>query len=159
MKRGSTLFLKAVIVCIGIGVLAFLLWEPSVEGRNINATPIEMYFNDPFLAYVYISSIAFFVALYQTVKLLGYIEQDKVFSQISVSALRCIKYCAITLSGLIILGVLYIQLSTIDDDPAGITALGIITGFISIVVATGSAVLERLLRNAVDLKSEKDLAV
>lgn len=73
MKRSSILFLQAVVVLIGIGVFVFMLWEPHIEGRNANATLFEIYFQDPFLAYAYTASIAFFVALYQVFKLLGYI--------------------------------------------------------------------------------------
>jgi uncharacterized membrane protein YraQ (UPF0718 family) len=55
-----------VVVLMGIGTLVLLLWEPQIEGRNAHATLYQIYFNDPFLAYAYIASIAFFVALYQT---------------------------------------------------------------------------------------------
>jgi hypothetical protein len=44
MKRGSTIFLQVVIALLGVGVLALLLWEPQVEGRNVNATLFEIYF-------------------------------------------------------------------------------------------------------------------
>src|SRR5215510_1099933 len=97
MERGSILFLKAVLVLVGIGALALLLWEPHIEGRNAHATLFEIYFKDPFLAYAYIASIPFFVALYQAFKLLGYIGQNQVFSLNSVRALRAIKYCAIAI--------------------------------------------------------------
>jgi hypothetical protein len=43
-----TIFLQAVIVLIGIGALALMLWEPHIEGRNAHATLFEIYFNDPF---------------------------------------------------------------------------------------------------------------
>ncbi|HEX5084561.1 MAG TPA: hypothetical protein VFY40_21170 [Blastocatellia bacterium] len=72
MKRSPTIFLQIVIVFIGIGALALMLWAPRLEGRNAHATPFEIYFKDPFLAYAYAASIAFFVALYQAFKLLGY---------------------------------------------------------------------------------------
>src|SRR5215213_4661719 len=88
MERGSILFLKAVLVLIGIGTLALMLWEPHIEGRNAHATLFEMYFKDPFLAYAYIVSIAFFVALYQAFKVLGYAGQNKVFSPAAVRAVR-----------------------------------------------------------------------
>jgi hypothetical protein len=91
MKRGSTIFLQVVIVLIGIGVLAFMLGMPHLEGRNKNATVFEIYFKDPFLAYAYTGSIAFFVALYQAFKLLGCVARNEVFSQRSVKALRTIK--------------------------------------------------------------------
>src|SRR5262252_9307725 len=90
-----TIFLQAVIVLIGIGALALLLWEPQIEGRNAHATPFEIYFKDPFLAFAYLGSISFFVALYQSFKVLGYIRQNKAFSQATVKSLRTIKFCAL----------------------------------------------------------------
>ena len=71
MKRSSTIFLQVVIVLIGVGALAFMLREPHIEGRNAHVTLFEIYFKDPFLAYAYIASIPFFVALYQAFKVLG----------------------------------------------------------------------------------------
>ena len=159
MKRSSTLFLKVVILLIAVVALAGLIWEPQTEGRNVNADLVSIYFRDPFLAYAYAASIPFFVALYQAFKLLGYIEQNKVFSPFSVRALQNIKYCAITLSGLIVLGVLLVRLFNTGDDAAGFTALSIFATFASIVIATAAAVFQRLLQNAIDIKSENDLTV
>ena len=88
MKRSSTLFLQIVIVFIGIGALALLLWEPRIEGRNAHATNFEIYFKDPFLVLVYLGSIPFFAGLYQAFKMLGYVGQNKVFSPEAVKALR-----------------------------------------------------------------------
>ena len=111
MKRSSTIFLQIVIVLIGIGALALMLWEPHIEGRNAHATLFEIYFKDPFLAYAYIASIPFFVALYQAFKVLGYAGQNKVFSQAAVKALRTIKYCAIAIIGFVAVGEIFIMLS------------------------------------------------
>jgi len=158
MKRGSTIFLQVVIVLIGIGVLAFLLWEPHLEGRNVNATLFEIYFKDPFLAYAYIGSIPFFVALYQAFKLLGYIRRNEIFSQRSVRALRTIKYCALAIIGFVAVSVIFMIFGDRDDRPAGVFMRILIT-FPSIVVATAAAVFERILQNAVDIKSENDLTV
>ena len=158
MKKVSTLFLKFVICLIAIGALIWLIWFPQLEGRAANLDLISIY-KDPLIIYAYIGSIPFFVALYQAFKLLGYVDTNKVFSQRAVQAVRNIKYCAITISGLIVLGILYIRLFVNGDDPAGPTALGIFTTFTSIVIATAAAIFERLLQNAVDIKSENDLTV
>ncbi len=91
MKRSSTIFLQIVIVLIGVATLALMLWEPHLEGRNANATLFEIYFKDLFLAYAYTASIAFFIALSQAFKLLGYIGRNDVFSERSVKTLRTIK--------------------------------------------------------------------
>src|SRR5687768_5749783 len=97
MKRSSAAFLQAVVVLIGVGALALMLWEPHIEGRNAQATLFEIYFKDPFLAYAYVASIPFFVALYQVFKALAYVRQNQTFSQATVKALRTIKYCAIAI--------------------------------------------------------------
>src|SRR5688500_10395421 len=121
-----TIFLQTVIVLIGIGALALMLWEPHLEGRNAHATLFEIYFKDPFLAYAYISSTAFFVALYQAFKLLGYVGQDRAISPDSVRALRTIKYCAIALVALIGAAVAYLSIAVRGkDDIAGGVAVGL----------------------------------
>ena len=159
IKRASTLFLKAVIILIGIGTLALLLWEPQIEGANAHATLFEMYFKDPFLALVYIGSIPFFVALYRAIKVLGYAGQNKMFSQEAVNALRTIKCCAIAIIGFVVVEEIFIMLSHGSDDPAGGVFMGILITFGSIVIATAAAVFERLLQSAVDMKLENDLTV
>jgi Protein of unknown function (DUF2975) len=159
MKRSST-FLQAVIVLIGIGALVLMLWEPHIEGRNAHATLFEIYFKDPFLAYAYIASIPFFVALYQAFKVLGYVRQNKTFSQATVKALRTIKYCAIAIIGFVAVSVIFMypMFGDKDDRPAGVFMRVLIT-FPSIVIATAAAMFERILQNAVDIKSENDLTV
>ncbi len=159
MKRSST-FLQVVIVLIGIGALALMLWEPHIEGRNAHATLFEMYFKDRFLAYAYIASIPFFVALYQAFKVLGYVRQNKTFSQATVKALRTIKYCAVAIIGFVAVSVIFMypMFGDKDDRPAGVFMRILIT-FPSIVIATAAAMFERILQNAVDIKSENDLTV
>ena len=158
MRRSSTIFLQIVIVLIGIGALALLLWEPHLEGRNAHATHFEIYFKDPFLAYAYIASIAFFVALYQAFKVLGYAGQNKVFSQAAVKSLRTIRFCAIAIIGFVVVGEIFIMLGN-SDDRAGGVFMGILITSGSIVIATAAAMFERVLQNAVDIKSENDLTV
>lgn len=159
MKKGSTLFLKLVLLLIALLVATALLWFPHLEGRNINADLFKIYFTDPVLAYVYISSISFFAALYQAFKLLGLIEKNKAFSQLSVNALRNIKYCAIILSAFAIAGIPFLFTAAQSDDAPGLVLIGGIFIFACFVIATGAAVFQGLLQNAVDIKSENDLTV
>ena len=159
MQRGPTIFLQIVVVLIGIVALAIMIRFPLTEGRAVNLDLVSIY-ADPFIMYGYVASIAFFVALYQAFKLLGYIGQNKVFSLNSVKALRTIKYCAIVLSILIVMAAVYIRIFHAEgDDPAGFLAICIVTTFVSIVIATAAAVFERTTQSAVDIKSENDLTV
>jgi DUF2975 family protein len=158
MKLGATVFLRAVLVLFAIGALFLLLWEPHLEGRNANATAFEIYFQDPFLAFAYTGSIPFFVGLYHAFKVLGYAGRNQEFSPPAVRSVRTIKYCAITLIGFVAIGEVIIFLSE-SDDRAGGVAIGVFIFLAATVVATATAVLERALQNAVDMKSENDLTV
>lgn len=161
MKKTSTIFLQLVVVLVGIGTLALMLWGPHLEGRNVNATLFQIYFTDPFLAYAYLGSIPFFVALYQAIKLLGYAGENKVFTPAAVKGMRMIKYCALITAAAIVGADIYLMVTarSNNEDAAGAVALGIVATFASIVIATATAVIERVLQNAVDIKSENDLTV
>ncbi len=165
MKKISTIFLQVVVVLIGIAALAIMIRFPLTEGRAANLDLFSIY-ADPFIIYGYLASIAFFVALYQAFKLLGYIGQNKLFLFNSVKALRNIKYCAVVLSVLIAIAAIYIRISFAlhaegakDDDPAGFIAVSIVATFISIVVATAASVFEKTLQSAAYIKSGNDLTV
>src|SRR5215208_4816975 len=138
MNRSSTAVLQTIIVLIGVGALALMLWEPHLEGRNAHATTFEVYFKDPFLAYAYVASIPFFAALYQAVKVLGYAGQNKVFSQPAVNALRTIKFCAIAIIGFVAGAEVFIMLHS-SDDRAGGVFMGIVVAFGAVVIATAAA--------------------
>ena len=158
MKQGATWFLRAVLVLIGLGALAFLLIEPHYEGRNAQATTFEIYFRDPFLAYLYIASIPFFMGLYHAIKVLGYPARNQEFSQAAVRSVRTIKRCALVLLAFIA-GAEIIILSQTSDDRAGGVMMGVAIAFLTIVVASAMATLERSLQKGVDMKSEHDLTV
>jgi len=157
MKRSSTIFLQVVIVLIGVGAFAFMVWEPHVEGANAHATLFQMYFNS-FVAYAFIGSTPFFAALYHAFKVLGYVRQNETFSQATVNSLRIIKYCALALIGFVAVSVIFMIGGGREDRPAGLF-MRILVTFPSIIVATAAAISERILQNAVDIKSENDLTV
>jgi hypothetical protein len=143
MKKSLAIFLRVVTVVLGLAVLALLLWEPHIEGRNAHATLFQIYFNDPFLAYAYVASLSFFVALYQTFKLFGYIGQNQAVSLNSVRALRTIKYCGIILAAFIVGAESYLLIVRPGDDIAGGVAMGLFLIIISAVFTTVAAVFEK----------------
>ena len=146
MKKTEIVFLKTVVLLIGIVALFLLIRFPQLEGVNVNNDLFTIYFKDPFLAYVYIGSIAFFVAIYQTFKLLGNIANDTLYSEGSIKALRNIKYCAMTIVGFIIGAEAYIIINMAgSDDIAGGVAMGVFITFGSIVVAVAADVFRKIL--------------
>ena len=159
MRKSSLVFLQVVVVLIAIGVLFLLLWFPHIEGRNAQATNFEIYFKDPFLAFAYLGSLSIFIGLYKAFRILGYTRQNKAFTSETIKAFRTIKYCAIVLIGFVVVGEVFIFLNSGSDDRAGGVMLGVLIAFGSVITATAAAVFERLLQNAVDIKSENDLTV
>lgn len=149
----ATLFLQAVIVLIGAAALTFLLWEPHLEGRNANATAFEVYFNDPFLAYAYVASSSFFVALCQAFKAIGYVRVDKVFSHAAVRAVRTIRFCAVAIIVFVVFGEAFIVLPNADELPPPIV-LGLLIILGSTVTAAVMLVLEHVMQGQVDALSE-----
>lgn len=158
MSRGSTLFLKIVIIFIAIGTLAGLLWFPQTEGRAANLDLVNIY-ADLFIAYIYMGSIPFFIGLYQAFKLLNLIDANKAFTQDAVDTLKNMKFAALSLIGFILLALIYIRFIAHGDDSAGPTAIGLLVIFAVAVIATAAAVFQKLFQNAVDIKSENDLTV
>ena len=134
MKRHIALLLQAIVVLVGIGALAFLLWEPHVEGRNAHATPFEIYFKDPFVAYVYVASTPFFLALWRAFGLLGHFRRQGKFTPGTVAALQSIGRCAFAIIGFAAGGVVFIGLFGEPEPP------GFVMGFL-IALASGVVAL------------------
>ncbi len=133
MNSISIIAIRALIVLTAVTVLAFLIVEPQFEGRNIGATLFEIYFTDPFLAYAYLASIPFFVALYQLYTLVKFPNQK---------SLRIIRNCALITIPFIIIGVAWILQVESDDRPP-IIALGTVTTLLFIAAAVTAAVFEK----------------
>ncbi len=160
MKRGSTNFLKVVIFLIGIIVLALcIFWLPWLADRMAEMNPELAYLQYPVLIGLYTTAIPFFFALYQALKLLNYIDKNKAFSEVSVNALKYVKYCAITISILYVAGIPFLIPIADADDAPGLVAFPVIIIFASSVIAVFAAVLQKLLKEAIDIKSENDLTV
>ncbi|MGF6950435.1 hypothetical protein QF028_002940 [Neobacillus sp. B4I6] len=160
MKRGTTLFLKIADILIGIPVLAlcnFLV--PELGDVAAKLLPEFAYIKYLVSIVFYASAIPFYFALYQAFKLLRYIDKNKAFSQISVKALKKIKHCAITISILHVLVLPLFYLFAEKDDAPGVIFVGLVVPFASMVIAVFAAVLQKLLKEAIDIKSDNDLTV
>lgn len=154
MKKGSTIILRGVVILIGLVVLALCI---IALPAGISSDSTGYY--RPILLGLYIPALPFFFALYQSLKLLDYIDKNKAFSKASVSALGKIKYCALIISALFTAGQPYIFYAADRDDAPGVALIGFVIIGASFVIATFAGVLQKLLQNAMDIKKENDLTV
>ncbi|MBT2733448.1 DUF2975 domain-containing protein [Bacillus sp. ISL-7] len=159
MKQVTTLVLKLAVIFIGISVLALCIFLVPHMGNFAaklypNIAPMK------YLVFIvmYGAAVPFYFALYQAFNLLRYIDENTAFSELSVKALKNIKCCAITISGLYVLGLpLFHFIAKKVDPPIGL--MGLIIIFASLVIAVFAAILQRLLQEAINIKSENDLTV
>lgn len=154
MKPGSTFILRGAIIAIGSVVLGLCVFALPLGIANDTT---GMY--RPILLGLYIPTIPFYFALYQAIRLLKYIDRDFAFSDLSVRAFANIKFCALLISGLFAFAMPYIFVVADKDDAPGVVLGGMVIAFASLVIATFAGVLQRLVQNAVDIKSENDLTV
>lgn len=159
MKRVSTLFLKIAVFIIGLPVLAICIFlVPHIANFAAKLYPNIAPMKYLFFMVMYGAAIPFYFALYQAFNLLRYIDENTAFSELSVKVLKNIKCCAITISSLYVLGLpLFHFIAKKVDPPIALMALLII--FTSLVIAVFATILQRLLHEAINIKSENDLTV
>ncbi|MBD8841954.1 DUF2975 domain-containing protein [Paenibacillus sp. FSL R7-0198] len=158
MKRGTTIFLKLAVLLIGVPILALCIFGiPWLANNPVNPNYAGALY--PIVIIMYVSVIPFIVALYQAFRLLSYIDKNEAFSLISVKSLKTIKYCAIVISSLYFVMLPFVYVVAEKDDAPGLILMGMVPVFASLVIAVFSAVLQRLLQEAIDIKSENDLVV
>lgn len=159
MERVSTLFLKVAVFMIGLPVFALCIFlVPHMANFATKLYPNIALMKYLVFIVMYGAAIPFYCALYQAFNLLRYIDENKEFSELSVKVSKNIKCCAITISGLYVLGLpLFHFIAKKVDPPIGL--MGIIIIFVSLVIAVFAAILQRLLQEAINIKSEIDLTV
>lgn len=163
MKINSITITKGIVILMGLAVLsicAILIPELGREEAAGKANPAPFW---PFLIAAWVLATPIFIALLQTFKLLSFIDKNKAFSKEAVRTLRNIKYCSAVFAVLIFSGAVTLiasaKINSPEEDMPPIFMLGTIITFTASVIATFSAVLERLLKEAISIKSENDLIV
>lgn len=155
MKQGSTFILRSAVILLGLIILSICVFGifPLISSGEITGPYL------PILVGLYIPAIPYFIALYHAMKLLDYIDKNIAFSNKSIHELKRIKFCAVIISIIFAAGLPYIYYVAQIDDAPGVFAIGLIIAFASATIATAAGVLQKLVQNAVDIKSENDLTV
>jgi hypothetical protein len=147
MKKSLAALLRIIVVFVGIATAGFLLVEPHFEGRNAHATFWQVYTHDPFLWFAYVSSLAFFVGLYQAFVLVGLWARDAWRTPATLRALRIVRYCALCWAVSALLAEAYFILVVRGaDDIAGGVVLSLALITLALIMASVVAALERNLQ-------------
>jgi len=160
-KKGSTLLLKTALIFMMLIVLILAVFGlPNFYKGALSEFPYAPNSILGIVIIMYATTIPYFWVLWQSWKLLVFIDHNKGFSQLSVKALRNIKRASF-IGGLLFMGGFVPLLYPIaeGDDAPGLLVYGFLFACIPFVVAVFAAILEKLFQNAVDMKSENDLTI
>lgn len=163
MKLRPTTFARAVLYLIAAAAIGFfVVLVPELVREELTQRPVSFTLFG-FVAGAYAIAVPIFTAIYQAHRLLGYVDQGTAFSLRSVQALARIKYCAMAVAALIIIGSVaaYILTRNVQppEDAPPIPIIGSVLTLATAVVATFTAVVQRLLQDAIAIKKENDLTV
>ena len=145
------LFLKSATILLGLAVLSFFLIVIPDE-TDISKVGELL----PFLITTYISTIPFFIALFNTFKLLINIEKGNAFSKQSVKTLKYIKYSGVIFSILYFLHLPFFFFVAQADDAPGVAAIGLIFTLAPLTIAIFVSLLQKIVQNVIEVKSKKN---
>ena len=159
MKNISTMILRLAIIAAGIIVLAIC---SVATWQAIKTNPSSDYY---ILSYVLLigtclAAVPCYIALYQSYKLLGYIDTGCAFTALSVKALKIIMYSALVEFLICTLGGLpFFYVVTEKDDAPGLIIIGMAIAGVAFIIFVFASVLNRLLQDVIAMKSENDLTI
>ncbi|WP_091772024.1 DUF2975 domain-containing protein [Piscibacillus halophilus] len=158
MRINSVRFLRLTIYVIGLFILLLsIFWLPYVSNDLAVNNPEYAYLRFPLLFGIYLTVIPFLIALKQGLNLLKQIDKLKAFSEAAVNAINMIKYCALVIMIIYLVGIIFLLIQSALHP--GIALIGLMIIFASVIIFTFAAVLQNLLNNALTIKSENDLTI
>lgn len=154
IQRGPTLFLKITLIGIALAALAFcaLLLYLVLSEDGVGAYA-------PILVGMTLTALPFLLGVYEAFKMLNFIDRNLAFTESTVRSLKKIKRYALIIGCMYMLGMPYIYYVAEIDDAPGVILIGMALVAAPIVVAVFAATLQKLLQNAIEIKSENDLTV
>lgn len=154
IERGSTLFLKIILLFLVLGTL-------SIGGWFVYLVATSSFLGDYkfILMGVSISLIPFLYIFYQSYRLLIFIDKNLSLTNSSVNALKIIMNCAFIISALYLIGSPFVFKVADKDDAPGVVLINLIMIVIPFAVGVFSAILQKLLINAISYKSENELTI
>lgn len=160
MKRCSIIILRLAVIVAGVAILALCYGGTWAVTTAWDSNPNHHAVMGAMLGGLYLTVIPFYIMLYQTMKLLSYIDSNRAFSELSVEALKKIMICAIATFAVCMLGGLpFLYYWAEMDDAPGLIIIGMAIAGGAFVVVVFASVLKRLLQDAINVKSENDLTI
>jgi hypothetical protein len=162
MKYCSTIILRLIVFASGAIMLAICaicfgaIWKATKTPPSSNLETLLFVL----FAGTCLVAVPFFIALYQSLKILRYIDTKQAFSELSAKALNIITRSA--LAGFIIFSLCGLPCAYIFaelDDAPGLVLVGMTLAGAAFVIFVFTSVLNRLLQDAIVMKTENELTI
>jgi hypothetical protein len=154
VDKSSTIFLKLILYALSIGAIAvasFLIYH------TIKTDFVGGY--KPILIGVSISMLPFLFIFYQSYLLLNLIDNNQSLTDHSVSALKTVKRTSLLISLMYLVGSPYTFIVAEKDDAPGVVVLNLLLIIGPFTVGVFASILQKLLINAIEYKSETELTI
>lgn len=156
--KPKTTFLKFILA----GLVAFILFLSflltmgllfSINGHSV--------FPEQVLASIslYLSAIASLLIIYYMYRMLVLVDNDRAFSAMSLIYVRAIFRLTIMEFIVLIGTVPFVYYIADNDDAPGVMIIGLGMLIIPLAVATFVSIIEKLLKNAIELKLDYELTI
>jgi len=160
MKKGITLILRFVLFLAGAAMLMLSIGAAlSVLTRTSDYIP-PLHLVILLLVLLFGTAIPFCIAIFNAFVMLYYIDKNRVFTQPSVKVMRRIKRCTVAVFiVLAAIGIPFFSLWAHISISPGLVLIGVALAGGAFIVAIFTALLCRLLHDAIALQSDSDLTI
>lgn len=160
LNRTSTVFLRVAVSVISLGVVALCVsLLPFLWSEAYNHQPEYGYTIRVVVAAMYLSVVPFYIGIYKGWRILDAIDKGQAFSPRPIRALRTISYAAALISLIYALSLPFFYIWADVTDAPGLMIIGLFLTGMPLVISVAIGILQRLLAEAVSIKSENDLTV
>lgn len=153
MKQKSTLFLKIIIYFIKLAILTLCI----IISKITISKNTKMFL--PMILVILTTAIPFFFKLYQNLKLLNTINKNTTFSNLSIKTIKNIKNYTFTINILYTTEMPFIIYATNKNNTPNTVIIKLIFIFTPLITNVFTAILKKLLQNAITIKSKNDLTI
>lgn len=160
LNHTSTLFLRMAVGGISLGILALCIYLlPIMWAEAYREWPQHGYAVRAVVVAMYVSTVPFYLGIYNGWRILDAIDAGRAFSLQSVKALRAISYAAASISFVYTLSLPFFYIWADNTDAPGLMVIGMFLVGMPLIISVAVGILQRLLAEAVHIKSENDLTV
>ncbi|MEX1551316.1 DUF2975 domain-containing protein [Enterococcus sp. C50] len=156
--KPKTTFLKFILA----GLVAFILFLSFLLTMGLLFSINEhSVFPEQVLASIslYLSAIASLLIIYYMYRMLSLVDNDRAFSAMSLIYVRAIFRLTIMEFIVLIGTVPFVYYIADNDDAPGVMIIGLGMLIIPLAVATFVSIIEKLLKNAIELKLDYELTI